>query len=60
MVIAIEYRIAAADTYAFLDLMAERRQIMRRNGAELWFERYHTPTWTEYLRHNRRLTHDEA
>ena len=72
VVVTIEYRIAQEDTYAFLGAMAERRMIRRRNGArrwyllrdlsdpELWIERYHTPTWTEYVRHNRRLTHDEA
>lgn len=72
VVVTIEYRIASADTYAFLDAMAERRQVRRRNGArrwslmrdladpEVWIERYHSPTWTEYVRHNRRFTHDDA
>lgn len=71
VVITIEYRIGEDDTYAFLGAMAERRLIRRRNGArrwsllrdladpEVWIERYHSPTWTEYLRHNRRFTHDE-
>jgi len=52
--------------------MAQRRLVRRRNGArrwsllrdladpELWIERYHSPTWTEYLRHNRRFTEDDA
>lgn len=72
VVVTIEYRIAEEDTFAFLGEMAERRAIRRRNGArrwsmlrdlgdpELWIERYHSPTWTEYLRHNRRFTHDDA
>jgi len=72
IVITIEYRIAPADTYAFLGAMAERRQVRRRNGArrwtllrdladsELWLERYHCPTWTEYLRHNSRFTTDDG
>ena len=72
VVVTIEYRIAKADTYAFLSVMAERRLIRRRNGArrwsllrdlsdpEVWIERYHSPTWTEYVRHNSRFTHDEA
>lgn len=72
VVITIEYRIAADHTYAFLDVMAERRTIRRRNGARrwsllrdladplVWIERYHSPTWTEYLRHNRRFTRDDA
>jgi MFS family permease len=72
VVVAIEYRIAHEDVYAFLGLMAERRAIRRRNGArrwsllrdlsdpEVWIERYHSPTWTEYLRHNRRFTQNDA
>ena len=72
VVITIKYRIASEDAYAFLDAMAERRTVRRRNGArrwsllrdladpEVWIERYHSPTWTEYLRHNRRFTHDDA
>lgn len=72
IVITIEYRIAQEDTYAFLGAMAERRQVRRRNGArrwsllrdladaQLWIERYHCPTWTEYLRHNGRFTSDDA
>src|SRR5690606_8715586 len=72
IVVAIEYRIAREDTLAFLTAMAERKVIRQRNGAqrwsllrdvsdpEIWTERYNTPTWTEYLRHNQRFTHDEA
>src|SRR5690606_2714530 len=72
VVITIKYRIAAGDTYAFLERRAGRRRMRRRSGArgwsllrdlsdpDVWIERYHSPTWTEYLRHNRRLTHDDA
>src|SRR3546814_12527213 len=72
VVVTIEYRIAEEDTYAFLSAMAERRQVRRRNGAhrwsllrdlsdpELWVERYHSPNWTAYVRHNQRITHDDA
>lgn len=72
IVITIEYRIAHEDTLAFLAAMGERKVIRRRNGAqkwsllrdlsnpEIWLERYHTPTWIEYLRHNGRFTHDDA
>lgn len=72
VVITIEYRIAESDVVAFLAAMADRKRIRRRNGAmrwsllrdladpELWIERYHSPTWTEYLRHNQRFTRDEA
>lgn len=72
VIITIEYRIAERDIVAFLCVMAERKVIRRRNGArrwsllrdladpELWIERYHSPTWTEYLRHNGRFTEDDA
>lgn len=72
VVITIEYRIAESDVFAFLGAMAKRRRVRRRNGArqwsllrdladpELWVERYQSPTWTEYLRHNQRFTRDDA
>ncbi|MDQ2702442.1 MAG: MFS transporter [Pseudomonadota bacterium] len=72
VVVSIEYRIAEPDVFAFLGTMAERRRVRRRNGArqwsllrdladpQLWIERYQSPTWTEYLRHNQRFTRDDA
>ncbi len=72
VVVTIEYRIAEPDVVAFLAAMADRKRIRRRNGAmrwsllrdladpEIWIERYQSPTWTEYLRHNQRFTRDEA
>ena len=27
---------------------------------ELWIERYHTPTWVDYVRHNTRRTNADA
>ena len=66
--IMIEYVIREDDVSEFLDLMAERRRIRRRDGArqwtlsrdlenpERWMETYHTPTWVEYVRHNQRMT----
>ena len=71
VVITIERRIAEADIPAFLSVMSERRRISRRDGArrwtllrdlgdpELWIERYHVPTWLDYVRNNRRRTHDD-
>lgn len=68
IVITIEHRIAAPDIPRFLGVMSERRRIRRRDGArhwtllrdleepELWIERYHVPTWTDYVRHNQRRT----
>jgi hypothetical protein len=72
VVIAVEFRIREEDTLEFLAAMAERRRIRRRDGArdwkllrdladpELWIERYTTPTWLDYIRHNSRLTQDDA
>lgn len=72
IVVTIEYLIREADTGVFLAIMAERRRIRRRDGArhwtllrdlenpELWVERYHSPTWLEYVRHNQRRTHADA
>jgi hypothetical protein len=72
MVITIEYRIQEQDIVEFLNIMDERRRIRRRDGArnwtllrdladpEVWIERYKTPTWLDYIRHNSRMTQDDA
>ena len=72
IVVTIEYRIPGERTVAFLSVMNERRRIRRRDGARhwtllrdlgdpnLWIERYHVPTWLEYIRHNQRRTHADA
>jgi MFS family permease len=72
VVVTIEYLIREADMVKFLGAMAERRRIRRRDGArnwrllrdladpELWIERYETPTWLDYVRHNSRITHHDA
>jgi len=72
VVITIEYLIHQDDLVKFLAAMAERRRIRRRDGArnwrllrdladpQLWIERYETPTWLEYVRHNGRITHHDA
>jgi MFS family permease len=72
IVITIEYVIRPQDVVAFLSVMAERRRIRRRDGARhwtllrdledpaVWVERYHSPTWVEYVRHNLRMTHADA
>jgi MFS family permease len=69
ILIMIEYVIRTEDTKAFLDAMAERSRVRRRNGArnwalsrdlenpQSWIESYHLPTWVEYRRHNQRTTH---
>lgn len=71
VVIEIEYVIHESDILEFLRTMGERRRIRRRDGARhwslmrdladprVWFERYETSTWLDYVRHNHRLTqHD--
>ncbi len=72
VVITVEWRIRERDQAEFLDTMAERRRIRRRDGAqdwtllrdlsdpELWIERYHAPTWLDYMRLNNRVTRDDA
>ncbi|MDX8511916.1 MFS transporter [Mesorhizobium captivum] len=70
--IMIEYVIREEDVPEFLATMAERGRIRRRDGARnwtlardlenpgIWIEHYHTPTWVEYIRHNRRATYADA
>jgi MFS family permease len=72
VVITIEYVIRQDEMAEFFDAMVERRRIRRRDGArnwrllrdladpELWIERYETPTWLDYVRHNSRITHHDA
>jgi MFS family permease len=72
IVIEIEYQIAPEDLDEFLQVMSDRKRIRRRDGArhwtlmrdlahpDLWIENYRSPTWTEYIRHNLRLTHADA
>lgn len=68
VVITIEYVIDEDDIDEFLAAMADRRRIRRRDGARhwtllrdladprIWIERYQTPTWLDYVRHNQRIT----
>ena len=72
VVVTLEYRIREEDVFEFLAAMAERRRIRRRDGAhswtllrdlgdpEIWIERYKTPTWLDLIRHNSRLTREDA
>lgn len=72
VVITIEYLIRPGDVAEFLDAIAERRRIRRRDGARnwrllrdlsdprIWIERYETPTWLDYIRHNNRITQADA
>src|SRR3546814_1238326 len=72
VVITITYTIAGQDEVSFLTVMSERRRILRRDGARHWhllrdladrthwIERYHVPTWLDYVRHNQRRTRADA
>jgi MFS family permease len=72
IIVTIEYLIRDEDVFAFLDAMSERRRIRKRDGArqwtllrdlanpEIWIERYESPTWVEYCRHNQRVTQADA
>lgn len=69
IVISIEYKIRPQDVREFLRVMADRKRVRMRDGArewvlrrdlsetDVWVESYKSPTWTEYARHNQRLTH---
>ena len=68
VVITIEHRIAEWNIPPFIAVMNERKRIRLRDGArgwtllrdlndpQLWLERYHVPTWLDYVRHNQRRT----
>lgn len=70
--IHVDYEIRDEDLPDFLTLMAERRRIRIRDGAQAWAlmrdlqdpkkwtETYHTPTWVDYVRHNTRRTKADA
>lgn len=72
IVVSINYLIAEADIPRFLAAMNDWRRIRIRDGARRWTlmrdlqnsmqwtERYELPTWTEYVRHNQRRTHDDV
>jgi hypothetical protein len=71
LVVEIEYRVAQNDARAFHNVMQEVQLSRQRNGAygwsiardiadpELWTERYHCPTWLDYLRQRNRSTQSE-
>jgi predicted MFS family arabinose efflux permease len=71
LVVEIEYRVAQDDARAFHNVMQDVQLSRQRNGAygwsiardigdpELWTERYHCPTWLDYLRQRNRATQSE-
>lgn len=70
--IAIEYLIDNANLRDYLAVMAERRQVRRRDGAhdwtltqdlanpERWIEQFEVPTWVDYVRFHSRTTQADA
>jgi MFS family permease len=71
VVIEIEYRVEQTRAREFHNLMQQVQLSRQRNGAygwsiardiadpELWTERYHCPTWLDYLRQRNRPTASE-
>lgn len=71
VVIEIEYRVEQTRAREFHNLMQKVQLSRQRNGAygwsiardiadpELWTERYHCPTWLDYLRQRNRPTASE-
>ena len=67
LVVEIEYRVDQESARAFHNVMQEVQLSRQRNGAygwsiardiadpELWTERYHCPTWLDYLRQRNRI-----
>lgn len=72
ILIQISYKIRPENLTTFMEVMDARKRIRRRDGARhwtllrdlgqpnLWTESYQTPTWTEYVRHNLRMTKADA
>src|SRR5512141_3043480 len=71
LVVELEYRVDQEGARAFHNVMQEVQLSRQRNGAygwsiardiadpELWTERYHCPTWFDYLRQRNRSTQSE-
>lgn len=71
VVIEIEYEVEPEQARSFYDVMLKVQMIKQRNGAygwslardiarpELWCERFHCPTWNDYLRQRSSLTESE-
>lgn len=71
LIVEIEYRVLLKDAPAFDEVMREVQLFRQRNGAygwslacdiadpESWTERYHCPTWLDYIRQRNRSTQSE-
>src|SRR5207249_3916049 len=72
LVVEIEYRVDQENARAFHNVMQEVQLSRQRNGAygwsiardiadpELWTERYHCPTWLDYLRQRNRRSEEHT
>ena len=70
--VEVAYVVAPENVERFLHAMVDRKRIRRRDGAQhwmllrdlakpdTWYERYTTPTWADYVRHNMRRTKGDA
>lgn len=68
VIVEIEYRVAQENARTFHNIMLDVQLSRQRNGAygwsiardvadpELWRERFHCPTWVDYLRQRNRWT----
>lgn len=71
IVIEVDYRVDPATAREFYDVMLKMQRTRLRNGAfdwslsrdigdpALWTERFHCPTWADYLRMRSRVTHSD-
>jgi MFS family permease len=71
IVVEVEYRVAMSEARAFYGIMQQIQRVRHRNGGydwsiarditdpELWTERYHCPTWHDYLRLRGRYTAED-
>jgi len=71
IVIEIDYRVDPEAARDFYDVMLKMQRTRMRNGAfdwslsrdiadpALWTERFHCPTWADYLRMRSRFTHSD-
>lgn len=71
IVVEVEYRVSQDKARAFYTVMLQVQATRQRNGAygwsiardiadpEVWTERYHCPTWLDYLRQRNRATQSE-
>ncbi|MCA1363355.1 MFS transporter [Bradyrhizobium sp. IC3069] len=71
LVVEIEYRVSRENARVFHSVMQDVQLVRQRTGAygwsiardiadpELWTERYHCPTWLDYLRQRNRPTQSE-